>query len=86
MSKKKSTALANPMQQQLGQVHPIHAQFLQAFEELGGIERMKEWADENYTDFMKIFSRMAPRPQTEINAGRIEIVVHSSLKPSALDG
>lgn len=78
-------ALANPLQDQLPQVHPIHGVFLQVFEELGGAERMKEWADENYTDFMRIFSKIAPRPQNEAISNHANIIVHHQLGPSPLD-
>ena len=82
---KQKNALTQPIQQQLPEIHPIHGVFLQAFEELGGLERFVEWANENYTDYAKLFARIAPRPQTEINTGEVIITVHPSLGPSALD-
>jgi hypothetical protein len=35
--------------------------FPDAFQDLGGLERFKEWADENYTDFIKIYASIVPK-------------------------
>lgn len=32
------------------------------YEKLGGEARMAEWADQNYTDFMKIYAKLLPPP------------------------
>jgi hypothetical protein len=35
--------------------------FPQAFEAVGGKERFTQWADENYTDFIKLFVSLLPK-------------------------
>ena len=35
--------------------------FPDAFKELGGVERLVEWADENYGDFMKLYVQLIPK-------------------------
>ena len=35
--------------------------FPECFEALGGLERFKEWAEENYTDFIKIYASIVPK-------------------------
>ena len=59
--------------------------FSQVFEDMGGAQRMQEWAEDNYTEFMRLYIRLAPKPQVEITANKLEIIVHPALKPSALD-
>lgn len=89
MSKQNGTKLATrakPLAEQLQNVHPIHAVFIQAFVELGGEERFRQWADENYGDYVKILSHIAPRPQLDSEPGKIQISIHPSLNRTALDG
>jgi len=91
MSKKNRTELATrvevkPLAEQLQGVHPIHGAFIRTFEEVGGEERLREWADANYGDFVKIFVRIAPRPPADTQEGTIKISIHPSLKRSPLDG
>lgn len=65
--------------------HPIHGLFGQAFEEVGGIKRLVQWADENFDDFVKIFARMAPPPQFDISARQVNIQVNNALRRAPLD-
>ena len=85
MAKKKQEVM-KPLHQQMQEVHPIHGVFAEVFERLGGVPRMEEWANANYTDFMRIFSKMAPRPMNNDASTQIEINVHPLLGRSPLDG
>lgn len=44
-----------------------------AFEELGGMERMKAWAEEHYTEFMKLRARLALANKEKKSSVRILI-------------
>ena len=63
---------------------PGHEACLAAFGTVGGIERLTEWAEDNYKDFVTIFARMAPT-KGEGGSGRIQIQINNKLGPTALD-
>jgi hypothetical protein len=39
--------------------------FMDAFELVGGTPRLVEWANENYTDFVKLYARLLPSQSSE---------------------
>jgi hypothetical protein len=59
--------------------------FQTAFELVGGVPRLAIWANENYTDFVKLYARLLPSQASsslgESNVLRIEMAI----KPGALD-
>ena len=65
--------------------HPINGVFGQVFEELGGAETLRNWAQENYGQFIKIFSKMAPASRPDNHTSQINIQVNAQLGPSPLD-
>ena len=65
--------------------HPINGVFGEVFEELGGADMLAQWAKENYSQFIKIFSRMAPTATPENHTSQINIQVNAQLGPSPLD-
>ncbi len=73
------------MAQQLASQHPIHSAFGTAFEAVGGVERLTEWAEDNYDKFIMLFSKMAPAPDGKGGGGRIQIQINNKLGPSPLD-
>ena len=81
----KNQALRAKVQKALAEQHPVHALFGTAFEEVGGIERLCEWAEDNYSDFIRIFSKMAPTSDKGSGSGKIQIQINNQLGPSALD-
>jgi len=81
---KQPLSLRERMRQQMTEQHPVHEAFLAAFENVGGIERLTGWAEDNYKDFVTIFARMAPT-KGEGGSGRIQIQINNKLGPTALD-
>ena len=75
--------LGQPIQQQAPQVsrlrqelhkqHPIHNEFGEVYEQLGGQAHLKEWAEDNPTDFYRMFAAMAPKPQQVKHSGELKI-------------
>jgi len=59
--------------------------FQSAFELVGGVPRLALWANENYTEFTKLYARLLPSQSSsalgESNVLRIEMAI----APSALD-
>ncbi len=59
--------------------------FQQAFELTGGVPRLAIWANDNYTEFTKLYARLLPSQSNsalgEANVLRIEMAV----RPGALD-
>ncbi len=73
-------AVVKAMQEQ----HPIYGAFGMVFEKIGGVDGLAEWAEDNPTDFFRIFSRMVP--QDHAGSGQINIQINNQLGPSPLDG
>ena len=71
---------------QMSRHHPIHGIFAHVFEATGGAEQLVEWAKENYTDFVRIFSRMAPPASGDVTVRQMNIQVNPQLKRTPLDG
>jgi hypothetical protein len=47
-----------------------------AFDGIGGVQRMQAWADENPTEFYRIWSKVLPKEITGTGeGGKIEIVI-----------
>ena len=80
----KNQELREKLRKALVEQHPMHAVFGTAFEEIGGIERLVEWGQENYTEFIKIFGKMAPAGGGS-GSGKTIIQIHNSLGASKLD-
>ena len=72
-------AVVKAMQQQ----HPIYGAFGMVFEQIGGVDGLAEWAEDNPTDFFRIFSRMVPVDHQ--GSGQINIQINNQLGPSPLD-
>jgi hypothetical protein len=43
------------------QVHYSKSAFIEAFEEIGGVDKLVEWARCNQTEFYRILQRLMPR-------------------------
>jgi hypothetical protein len=79
------TRLQNDMSKQ----HPIHGVFGDVFESLNEGDtpnnHLKEWAEDNPTDFYRLFANMAPKPQAVKHSGEIKLSL-SLQRNDALDG
>lgn len=78
-------ALANrprpyPIPRSIGRKNVENA-FHTAFELIGGVPRMALWADQNQTEFYKLFSRLLPQ---QIDA-KANVVMQITVPPSKLD-
>jgi len=59
--------------------------FMDAFELVGGTPRLVEWANENYTDFVKLYARLMPSQSAESLPGDNQKVLKMILPKTALD-
>ena len=76
--------LRRRLKEQLEKQHAVHAVFGIAFEEVGGVERLIDWAEDNYDKFIAIFSKMAPTKEGA-GSGKIQIQINNRLGPGPLD-
>lgn len=74
-----------PLQSTLHAQHPIHGLFGDVFDSVGGVDRLADWAEDNYGDFIRIFAKMAPAPQPDNQPQQIQIQINNQLGPSPLD-
>jgi hypothetical protein len=61
----------------------IEAAFTAAFQMVGGTSRLAMWADANYGEFVKIFSRLLPKESLHQHSG--EVIIRPPIPPSPLD-
>lgn len=73
----------NPIIEKESLENPMYGLFSDVFEQMGGVDRMKVWAAENYGEFMKLYVRLAPAANR--GGGQINIQVNANLGPSPLD-
>ena len=69
---------------------PLHQMFIDTLDELGGLDFMVGWAEENPNQFMEILIRLAPpvSSPTGSSAGGqvVNLNLHPGLAPGPLDG
>lgn len=53
------------LRQVLAQQHPIHEEFNKAYQNLGGVVGLTDWAEDNPTQFYRLFAKMAPQPKEQ---------------------
>lgn len=58
----------------------------EAYEQLGGVNRLTLWADRNYTEFVRLFSKTIPQTQLLDIQGKMQMQILPALPPSPLDG
>jgi hypothetical protein len=59
--------------------------FHQSFELVGGIPRLALWANDNYTDFAKLYARLLPSQASSSLGEAQHLIIEMAIKPSALD-
>lgn len=59
--------------------------FTNAFQMIGGVDRLAVWADANPGDFFKIFGKLLPPSNTDLLDGNREFVVRHILPPPVMD-
>lgn len=55
------------------------------FEGIGGEERMRVWADANYTEFMKIYAKLLPSQTKDLQEPDNTLKIQHRLPPTKLD-
>lgn len=67
---------------------PLHGAMGRVYERLGGEEKMLDWAEEHYGEFLKILVKLAPPPQPDSGGGKGDVIINlpNSLAPGPLDG
>lgn len=51
------------LRQILAHQHPVHEEFAKAYQNLGGVVALTDWAEDNKTEFYKLFAKTAPTPK-----------------------
>ena len=69
----------------LSKQHVVHGVFGTVFEQIGGEERLADWANENYDKFLQMFVKMAPAPREAPVDKKVQIQINNELAPSPLD-
>ena len=74
------------LQNTLSGQHAIHGLIAHAFVQIGGAPRFVRWADEHETHFYKMMFASTPgmQPTTGFQ-GEVNLHIHNTLVPSALD-
>lgn len=55
-----------------------------AFIRVGGVDRLTLWANDNYSDFIKLYARLLPSQTVVIGEQAVQKIVHA-LPPTPLD-
>ena len=58
--------------------------FQQAFEVIGGVNRLTLWANQNPKEFYQLYSKLMPATSYNFNEGTLR-TIHHALPPTALD-
>ena len=64
--------------------NPVFGVFDRVLERMGGEDRIVEWAEDNFGDFIKLYARLSPEGSR--SGSQINIQVNAALGPSPLDG
>ncbi|MCJ7432759.1 MAG: hypothetical protein MUO77_04660 [Anaerolineales bacterium] len=62
----------------------VIAAFYHSFEMIGGVPRLAVWADQNPSDFYKLYGRLLPASSTTELDGPQEMVIRMAFTPRAL--
>jgi ABC-type nitrate/sulfonate/bicarbonate transport system substrate-binding protein len=58
--------------------------FAQAFELIGGVPRLAAWAHDNPTDFFKLYAKLFPAANADLEQAPVFLVLHG-IPPTDLD-
>jgi hypothetical protein len=64
----------------------VTAAFLDAFEMIGGVNRLAYWGHENPTEFYKLFGKLLPSASAKLMDDAEERVIKHVIPPTDLDG
>ena len=79
--------MASEVAVQLANQHPLHGVLGEVYDELGGKDFVKEWAEENPGAYIKLLMASTPSmtPMNHVQ-GDVTLIVHPTLAPTVLDG
>jgi len=85
MIQERSLALRERMAAQ----HPFHEQLADAYEAIGGVEALQEWAEDNPGEFFRMMMKASPPPMQTAKGGAggmtLNLSLHPALAPGPLD-
>lgn len=70
------------IEQKMAESHPIYGAFGHVFKEIGGVDALADWAQDEPGKFYAIFAKMVPQ---ESGQNQINIQINAKLAPGALD-
>lgn len=75
------------LREKMAAQHPFHADMAEAYERMGGIEALQEWAEDNPGKFFELMMKAAPPPQQTPKGGGLSLTLalHPALAPGPLD-
>jgi hypothetical protein len=77
------------LRQKMAASHPFHEQMALAYDAIGGLQALQEWAEDNPTEFFKLMMKAAPPPQQGVKGGgrgaSVIVNIPAGLGPGALD-
>jgi hypothetical protein len=75
------------LEKKMGDQNPFHGAVARVYNDLGGDDFLKEWAEEYPSDFFRMMAKMAPAPDAHRMAPNAQIHLHlpDGLGPSPLD-
>jgi hypothetical protein len=75
-------SIENQIATRMNEAHPIYGAFGHVFREMGGVDRLQEWAEDEPGKFYAIFAKMVPQDSTN---NQINIQINAKLAPGPLD-
>lgn len=72
LANSKTSSIAVPRSPDLKRKRVVNA-FLDAFELIGGTPRLAIWADENPTEFFRLYAKLMPKESTQETSGTTTI-------------
>lgn len=85
MIQEKGLALRERMASQ----HPFHEQLAEAYEAIGGVTALQEWAEDHPGDFFRMMMKASPPPMQTAKGGAggmtLNLSLHPALAPGPLD-
>jgi hypothetical protein len=77
------------LRQKMAHQHPFHEEMAQAYERIGGLDALTEWAEDNPGKFFELMMKAAPIPPAPPGKPQgtmtLNLSLHPSLAPGPLD-
>ena len=77
------------LRERMASQHPFHEQLADAYEKIGGVAALQEWAEDNPGEFFRMMMKASPPPMQTAKGGQggmtLNLSLHPSLAPGPLD-